>query len=55
MNNNYLIDTHCHMALTDDIDGMIMDADKNNVKDKKQPKLSMKIEFPQILLKLHLN
>ena len=32
MNNNYLIDTHCHMALTDDIDGMIMDADKNNVK-----------------------
>lgn len=31
MNNNYLIDTHCHISLTDDIDSMIMDAEKNNV------------------------
>ena len=31
MNNNYLIDTHCHLNLTDDIDGILMDAKKNNV------------------------
>ncbi len=31
MNNNYLVDTHCHMNLTDDIDSLIMDAEKNNV------------------------
>ncbi len=31
MNNNYLIDTHCHISLTDDIDSMVMDAEKNNV------------------------
>ena len=31
MKNNYLVDTHCHMSLTDDIDSMIMDAEKNNV------------------------
>ena len=31
MKNDYLVDTHCHMNLTDDIDGMIMDAEKNNV------------------------
>ena len=31
MNNNYLVDTHCHMNLTDDIDSIIMDAEKNNV------------------------
>ena len=31
MNNNYLIDTHCHIALTDDIDSLVMDAEKNNV------------------------
>ena len=30
-NNNYLVDTHCHISLTDDIDSMIMDAEKNNV------------------------
>ena len=30
-NNNYLIDTHCHISLTDDIDSMVMDAEKNNV------------------------
>ncbi len=32
MNNNYLIDTHCHLNLTDDVDGILMDAEKNNVK-----------------------
>lgn len=32
MENNYLVDTHCHMSLTDDIDGIIMDAVHNNVK-----------------------
>jgi len=32
MNNDYLIDTHCHMSLTDDIDTIIMDAASNNVK-----------------------
>ena len=31
MKNNYLIDTHCHISLTDDIDSMVMDAEKNNV------------------------
>ena len=32
MNNNYLVDTHCHLSLTDDVDGILMDAEKNNVK-----------------------
>ena len=31
MNNNYLVDTHCHMNLTDDIDSLIIDAEQNNV------------------------
>lgn len=31
MKNNYLIDTHCHISLTDDIDSLVMDAEKNNV------------------------
>ena len=31
MKNNYLVDTHCHINLTDDIDSLIMDAEKNNV------------------------
>ena len=31
MKNNYLVDTHCHMSLTDVIDSIIMDAEKNNV------------------------
>ena len=31
MKNNYLVDTHCHMSLTDDIDSMVMDGEKNNV------------------------
>lgn len=30
--SSYLIDTHCHLDLTDDIDTMIMEADNNNVK-----------------------
>lgn len=32
MNNNFLIDTHCHINLADDIDGMIIDAERCNVK-----------------------
>ena len=32
MNNDYLVDTHCHMSLTDDIDSLIIDAMQNNVK-----------------------
>ena len=32
MNNNYLIDTHCHLSLVDDIDTYLMDAERNNVK-----------------------
>jgi len=31
MKNNYLIDTHCHISLTDDIDTLVMDAASNNV------------------------
>ena len=31
MKNNYLVDTHCHLSLTDDIDSIVMDAEKNNV------------------------
>ena len=31
MKNNYLVDTHCHINLTDDIDSLVMDAEKNNV------------------------
>jgi len=30
--NNYLIDTHCHISLIDDIDMYLMDAERNNVK-----------------------
>ena len=30
--NNYLIDTHCHLSLVDDIDIYLMDAEHNNVK-----------------------
>ena len=30
--NNYLIDTHCHLSLVDDIDTYLMDAERNNVK-----------------------
>lgn len=30
--NNYLIDTHCHLSLIDDIDTNLMDAERNNVK-----------------------
>lgn len=30
--NSYLIDTHCHLSLVDDIDTYLMDAERNNVK-----------------------
>lgn len=30
--NEYLIDTHCHMDLTTDIDTLVMEAESNNVK-----------------------
>lgn len=30
--NNYLIDTHCHLSLIDDIDTNLMDAERNNIK-----------------------
>ena len=30
--NNFLVDTHCHLSLTDDIDSILMDAATNNVK-----------------------
>ena len=32
MKNDFLVDTHCHLNLTDDIDSILMDAEKNNVK-----------------------
>lgn len=31
MENRFLVDTHCHLSLTDDIDSIIMDAKDNNV------------------------
>lgn len=30
--NNYLIDTHCHLSLIDDIDTYLMESERNNVK-----------------------
>ena len=32
MKTDFLVDTHCHLNLTDDIDGILMDAERNNVK-----------------------
>ena len=32
MKTDFLVDTHCHLNLTDDIDSILMDAEKNNVK-----------------------
>ena len=32
MKTDFLVDTHCHLNLTDDIDSIIMDAERNNVK-----------------------
>ena len=32
MRDKCLIDTHCHMDLTNDVDTIIMEADNNNVK-----------------------
>ena len=31
MKTDFLVDTHCHLNLTDDIDSIIMDAERNNV------------------------
>ena len=31
MENKFLVDTHCHLSLTDDIDSILMDASDNNV------------------------
>lgn len=59
IDNNYLIDTHCHIALTDDVDGLIMDADANNVKkfiisgcDKKSIRDGLEIiyRYPSIFM-----
>lgn len=32
MKTDFLVDTHCHLNLTDDIDSILMDAERNNVK-----------------------
>ena len=32
MKTDFLVDTHCHLSLTDDIDSILMDAERNNVK-----------------------
>ena len=32
MKTDFLVDTHCHLNLTDDIDGILIDAERNNVK-----------------------
>ena len=59
MNNNYLIDTHCHMSLTDDIDSLIMDAKQNNVQkfiisgcDKKSIRDGLEIiyRYPEVFM-----
>ena len=31
MKTDFLVDTHCHLSLTDDIDSILMDAERNNV------------------------
>lgn len=57
--SSYLIDTHCHLDLTDDIDTMIMEADNNNVKkfiisgcDKKSIRNGLEIiyRYPSIYM-----
>ncbi len=59
MKNDYLVDTHCHLSLTDDIDSIIMDAEKNNVKkiiisgcDKKSIRDGLEIiyRYPEIFM-----
>ena len=32
MKTDFLVDTHCHLSLTDDIDSILMEAERNNVK-----------------------
>lgn len=32
MKTDFLVDTHCHLNLTDDIDSILMNAERNNVK-----------------------
>lgn len=57
--NKYLIDTHCHMDLTCDIDTLIMEAESNNVKkfiisgcDKKSIRDGLEIvyRYPSIFM-----
>lgn len=57
--NNYLIDTHCHLNLSDDIDTILMEADNNNVKkliisgcDKKSIRNGLEIiyRYPNIYM-----
>ena len=59
MENNFLVDTHCHLSLTDDIDTIIMEAADNNVKkliisgcDKKSIRDGLEIiyRYPEIYM-----
>lgn len=59
MRNDFLVDTHCHLNLTDDIDTIIMEAADNNVKkliisgcDKKSIRDGLEIiyRYPEIYM-----
>ena len=59
MENNFLVDTHCHLSLTDDIDTVLMEAADNNVKkliisgcDKKSIRDGLEIiyRYPEIYM-----
>ena len=59
MKNNFLVDTHCHLSLTDDIDTIIMEAKDNNVNkliisgcDKKSIRDGLEIiyRYPEIYM-----
>lgn len=59
MKNNFLVDTHCHLNLTDDIDTILMEAADNNVKkliisgcDKKSIRDGLEIiyRYPEIYM-----
>ena len=59
MKNNFLVDTHCHLNLTDDIDSILMNASDNNVKkiiisgcDKKSIRDGLEIiyRYPEIYM-----
>ena len=59
MENNFLVDTHCHLSLTDDIDTILMEAADNNVKkliisgcDKKSIRDGLEIiyRYPEIYM-----